>query len=190
MSKKFKPYKTGNNKDIYSKRGKKQRNLENVQRHDNVKLFGFRSGKSYKMIPAILYYVSVVIYIGYSIFGEFTTLKFEPMDIVLEVFKYIFIVIAFFSPGIFLSDFKYVDNFPVFRKHNSVSGFIGILVVIAFCYGMMQIDIYCMSETYKASVEKYDEEYKKKLEEAQQQLEEQNAQQTTTVSETTISIEQ
>ena len=97
-----------------------------------------------------------------------------------------------------MSDFKYIDNIPVFRKHNPVSGFIGILVVILLCYGIMQVEIYCMSDTYKTSVQKYDEEYRKKLEERQKQLEERQKQledesllneETLTVEETTVSIE-
>lgn len=191
MTKKYKPYRTANNRDIYKKYDNKRNRLENPQKYDNVKLFGFRSGKSYKMIPALLYYVLVISYVLFSLYGEFTSLKFEPLDVVLEIFKYVFILVAVLSPALFLSDFKYIDNIPVFRKHNPVSGFIGILVVILLCYGIMQVEIYCMSDTYKTSVQKYDEEYRKKLEERQKQLEDESLlnEETLTVEETTISIE-
>ena len=62
MTKKYKPYRTANNRDIYKKYDNKRNRLENPQKYDNVKLFGFRSGKSYKMIPALLYYVLVISY--------------------------------------------------------------------------------------------------------------------------------
>lgn len=63
MTKKYKPYRTANNRDIYKKYDNKRNRLENPQKYDNVKLFGFRSGKSYKMIPALLYYVLVISYV-------------------------------------------------------------------------------------------------------------------------------
>lgn len=172
-TKKFKPYRTGTN-DIYAKFEKKKQ--EDPVRRDNVKLFGFRSGKIYKMLPAILYYSFWAMYIAFSIHGEFTTLKFETADVILEIFKYSFIIIGIFSPAIFLSDFKYIDNIPIFKKRSAGSSFLGMLIVIGFCYCMMQVNIYCMSDTYKESLAAFEVEFEeqkaKAIEDMEQMTEE------------------
>lgn len=82
--------------------------------NDGIKVFGFRSGKSYKMIPALLYYAFMAFFIGASVYGELRYYEFETMDYVLMAYKYIFFAILFFSPLIFLSDFKYRQKLPFF----------------------------------------------------------------------------
>lgn len=150
----YKPYKAKKNQDIYAKydsgRGKQKASVGG-----NIKLFGFRSGLSYKMIPAIFYYAFAVFYIGTGIYGEIAYLKFEPIDVVLMIFKYIFWILIFFSPAIFLSDFKYRDSLPFFKKRTAGASLIGLILVWMFCYFMANVNIYCMSPTYKDSLEKH-----------------------------------
>lgn len=117
----------------------------------NVKVFGFRSGKSYKMIPAMLYYIIVALIIVPSIFGEFRFFEFEPIDYPCVVIKYVFITVGLFSPLIFLSDFNYVYKIPLFRKKEFGASLLGILIVTAFCYFMYNVEIYVASDTYKES---------------------------------------
>ena len=52
---------------------------------DGVKIFGLRSAKAYKMIPALLYYAAMAYFIGASIVGELLHYKFDPIDYVLII---------------------------------------------------------------------------------------------------------
>ena len=50
----YKPYKPRKEKDIYARYDGKNTKANNYD-NGSVKLFGFRSGAVYKMVPAILY---------------------------------------------------------------------------------------------------------------------------------------
>ena len=134
-----------------------------------VKVFGFRSGKSYKMIPALLYYAFMAFFIGASVYGELRYYKFEPMDYVLMVYKYIFFAILFFSPLIFLSDFKYREKLPLFKKHTASTSLIGIIIVWMFCYFMTQVNVLCMSDTWVESRDAYTEKLKNEQQKAMEE---------------------
>ena len=133
---------------------------------DGIKVFGFRSGKSYKMIPALLYYAFMIFFIGASVYGEIRYYQFEAMDYVLMAYKYIFFAIMFFSPLLFLSDFKYREKLPFFKKHTTSSSLIGLIIVWMFCYFMAQVNILCMSDTCVKSKN----QYLKQLEQEQQEI--------------------
>lgn len=152
----YKPFRQKRNQDIYAKYDNKQ-SMANHQDENRVKLFGFRSGLVYKMIPAMLYYAFALFYIGTGIYGEIRYLKFEPIDIVLMIFKYVFWIVIFFSPAIFLSDFKYRESLPFFKKREAGASLIGLILVWMFCYLMANVNIYCMSQTYKDSLAKHSE---------------------------------
>lgn len=62
---------------------------------DGVKIFGLRSAKAYKMIPALLYYAAMAYFIGASIVGELLHYKFETIDYILMIEKYLFFAILF-----------------------------------------------------------------------------------------------
>ena len=87
----YKPYKPRKEKDIYARYDGKNTKANNYD-NGSVKLFGFRSGAVYKMVPAILYYAFMIFYIGTGIYGELSYYKFEPMDYVITVLKYIFAI--------------------------------------------------------------------------------------------------
>ena len=143
--------------DIYAKYDKKREQVPDPT-VSGVKIFGYRSGAVYKMLLASLYYFFAGLYIVMGIVGEIKYLSFEPIDVVLSILKYAFWIIMFFSPLIFLSDFKYRETLPFFKKRDAVSSFIGILLVWMFCYFMANVNIYCMSNTYKNSLEKFTEQ--------------------------------
>ena len=73
----YKPYKPKKEKDIYARYDGKNTKANNYD-NGSVKLFGFRSGAVYKMVPAILYYAFMIFYIGTGIYGELSYYKFEP----------------------------------------------------------------------------------------------------------------
>ena len=120
-----------------------------------VKVFGFRSGKSWKMIIAVLYYALAGFIFVTSVINEFRYYKFEPIDIILVIIKYVFIFVFLFSPLIFLSDFKYTYNIPLFRNKERSKSAIGMIIVLGICYMMMQLNIYVGSNLYKSSVKEY-----------------------------------
>ena len=62
---------------------------EQVEVKENrVPVFGFRSGKSYKMIIAILYYAIAGFIFVTSVINEFRYYSFEVVDVVLVIIKY------------------------------------------------------------------------------------------------------
>ena len=141
------------------KKTKKYKNT--VQKPSNmeegrVRLFGFRSASSWKMVIAIFYYgLMLMIYVP-SIVNEILHYQFTAADVVLTISKYIFIGIFLFSPAIFLSDFKYVDALPFFKKRNFGSCLCGLILVFMFCYFMWNVDLMVMSSRYKDSVIQYE----------------------------------
>ena len=91
----------------------------------SIKVFGFRSGKSYKMIPALLYYASMAFFIASAIYGELRYYEFETMDYVLMVYKYIFLRF-YFSVRLFFylilnteKNFRFLRNIlPAHRQQD------------------------------------------------------------------------
>ena len=147
----YKPYKPRKEKDIYARYDGKNTKANNYD-NGSVKLFGFRSGAVYKMVPAILYYAFMIFYIGTGIYGELSYYKFEPMDYVITVFKY-------------------RDSLPLFKKHDAGSSIIGIIIISLFCSFMTMVYKECMSDTYKKSVRAYDSYLKEQREKKQQNTE-------------------
>lgn len=130
---------------------------------DGVKIFGLRSAKAYKMIPALLYYAAMAYFIGASIVGELLHYKFETIDYILMFEKYLFFAILFFSPLIFLSDFKCREKLPFFKKHTFGSSLSGMIIVWMFCYFMAQVCIMNMSDTWVQSRDVYTKQRYKKV---------------------------
>lgn len=150
--------------------------------NDGIKVFGFRSGKSYKMIPALLYYAFMAFFIGASVYGELRYYEFETMDYVLMAYKYIFFAILFFSPLIFLSEFKYREKLPLFKKHTTASSLMGIILVGTFCYFMAEVNVLCMSDTWIKSRDAYSKQLRQEQEEAIKKQKEKESETTKKVS--------
>lgn len=132
------------------------KNDNNIKNRGIVKVFGFRSGAVYKMVPAIMYYAFMLFLIVSGIYGEICHYKFENIDYILFGLKYIFFIIWFFSPLIFLSDFKFRDSLPLFKKHSAGASVLGMIIVTIICSSLTMIYKECMSDTYKESVSLYD----------------------------------
>ncbi len=126
-----------------------------IDSEGRVKVFGFRTGKSWKMIIAVLYYLLAAFILVTSVINEFKYYSFEAIDVVLVIIKYVFIFVFLFSPLIFLSDFKYTYNIPLFKRKERTPSIVGMIVVLSVCYFMMQLNIYVGSPLYKNSVKEY-----------------------------------
>lgn len=176
----YKPYKVPKIED----EKKQKANPGNASSRGSIKLFGFRSGASYKMILAILYYgLMLLIYVP-SIINEIIHYDFTVTDVILDISKYLFIGIFLFSPVIFLSDFKYVDSLPFFKKKTFGSSLCGLIIVFMFCYFMWNVDIMCMSQKYNNSIKAYEAQITKEQDDKIKEIKSENTQEKTNFEQT------
>jgi hypothetical protein len=153
----YKPYKVN--------KGQDNKYLEPKYQIERMKLFGFRSGIAWKMIPALFYYGIIGLILFSSMNGELREFKFEVVDYILFSLKYIFLIVLCYSPAIFLSDFKYNKRLPFFKKESIISKTIGMLFVVLICVPMIWVYMYCMSDTYKKSTKDYYDRIEKQRQE-------------------------
>lgn len=146
----YKPFKI--NKGSYEFAPEKKDSKYEIKR---MKLFGFRTGAAWKMIPALFYYALALLVIISSIMGEIREFDFNSLDVVLCGLKYIFIFIVAFSPAIFLSDFGYREKLPLFKTRTVAGSIIGLVVINALSIFLIWTYEYCMSDGYKESVDAY-----------------------------------
>lgn len=164
----YKPFKP--NKGNYYTDAGNEKDFKNEIRR--MKLFGLRTGVAWKMIPALFYYTCMILFLVSCIMGEIREFQFESLDIVLCILKYIFITVLLFSPAIFLSDFKFRDKLPLFKRRTLMGNTLGMLIVIIFSVFMIWTYQYCMSDTYKDSADKYYQEMENKNMERMKEYEE------------------
>ena len=101
-----------------------------------------------------------------------------------------FFAILFFSPLIFLSDFKYREKLPFFKKHTFGSSLSGMIIVWMFCYFMAQVCIMNMSDTWVQSRDVYTKQIQLEREEnIKKNKAKESVTETVTVVETTISAQ-
>lgn len=104
------------------------------------KLLGFRSNKTWKMILSVLYLLFCAIILIYIIFekrvGKITIYDFG----IQKIFELI-LCFSFVTPYIFLSNTKFRDKVPLFRKHSFGASSCGIvLVLLIFMIGIGAVD--------------------------------------------------
>lgn len=169
----YKPFKVNNGNTNYNMPKRK----ESKYQIERMKLFGFRSGIAWKMIPTLAYYILVGFILFSSIMGEIQYFHFEQYDVVLTILKYIFLFIMAYSPAIFLSDFGYNKKLPIFKGNSVILKTIAMIVILVFCYFMVCTYQYCMSDAFKESADTFyeqrDKEYQKQLEEYESESREQ-----------------
>lgn len=153
----YKPFKP--NKGSYYSGNTQNNSKYEIKR---LKLFGFRSGAAWKMIPALFYYALAFLIIVSSIMGEIREFEFTWLDVILCILKYIFIFVVAFSPAIFLSDFEYNKKLPIFKAGSFVAKAMGFVLVNVLCIFLIWTYEYCMSDTYKDSADAYYEEMESK----------------------------
>ncbi len=95
------------------------------------KVFGFRSGKIWKMMIAILYYFCAF---AVLFFGLSTPLPIAACSYDQNLY-YLSILVLFvwmMSPAIFLSNTPFREWLPLFRKHIRSSSVVGMMIVFLF----------------------------------------------------------
>ena len=99
-------------------------------------LLGFRSDKWYKKAIAIIYLIlAAVILIG----GFLTNESAEDVLVMSEL------TVWLLAPFVFLSDFKFRDYLPLFKKHNpwmSLLGMVCVYIIINIVFTLINPAFY------------------------------------------------
>ena len=130
-----------------------------------MKTFGLRSGKAWKMMPAIAYYLFFGFYIIRSICGEFVVFDFEWYDVILVIIKYIFITTLLLGPLLFLSDYRYVRYLPLFNSGVKKNRILGIIIVSLISIAIIYACRANLSKKYYDSTLRYYDEIDEKTQE-------------------------
>lgn len=95
------------------------------------RLFGFRSGKPWKMILAGLYYLCgfVVLFFGLS---TPMAIQAGPYDQTIYGCSILILFLWIMSPAIFLSDTPLRDYLPLFKKRIRTESIVGMMIVFLF----------------------------------------------------------
>ena len=94
-------------------------------------VLGFRSGKPWKMILAVLYYCCCLAVLWFGM-----TLPSFPQigafDRGIELLSVLIIFLWMLSPAIFLSDTPMRSHLPLFKKRDGMFSMIGMMIVFLF----------------------------------------------------------
>lgn len=95
------------------------------------KLFGFRSGKPWKMVIASIYYAAVFMV---ACFAVTTPLPDQTSiyDKAIYLLSSLILVLWMLSPAIFLSNTKFREKLPIFRNRTGSSSLLGMMIVFLF----------------------------------------------------------
>lgn len=140
---------------------------EPVLQRKTGRLFGFRSRRVWKMIVASAYYgLCAIMLVG--VFASVRPYSTEPRDVVLDVVSYLVLVLAMFVPALLLSDFRYRQKLPLFRRHKLLSSAVGLAIVVLSLAGVSAFAYSLHSEPYKTAERLQRLAQEKKNEAAQQ----------------------
>lgn len=105
-----------------------QTESENKQNKRNI-LLGFRSNKVWKKVISVLYLAFCGIVAAFSIFEE-RKAQITEYDFWINKISYVILIVALISPYIFLSNTKFRNKLPLFKKHSIGASAGGISIVI------------------------------------------------------------
>lgn len=130
-------------------------NIEGLKEQNNSKsLLGFRTNKTWKKIITISYLILCVAFAVFAIFegrkGQITS-----YDYLINKISNIVLVFCSFCPYIFLSNTKFRDKLPLFKKHSigaSIGGLSIVFIALFIIYGVVD---YAHSSEYKADMKNH-----------------------------------
>lgn len=130
-------------------------NIEGLKEQNNSKsLLGFRTNKTWKKIITISYLILCVAFAVFAIFegrkGQITS-----YDYLINKISNIVLVFCSFCPYIFLSNTKFRDKLPLFKKHSigaSIGGLSIVFIALFIIYGVVN---YAHSSEYKADMKNH-----------------------------------
>ena len=120
---------------------------EEEPKNKKGKLFGFRSNKTLHKFIAVIYMLILIIVTFSILFGM--PENASGFDIIISDARSLLSVALFASPFIFLSDTKYRDKIPFFKKRNSTSSLVGFVCVFILFMVVWSILGNFFSDDYK-----------------------------------------
>ena len=100
-----------------------------VEQVKNNPLLGFRSNKIWKKVLSVLYMIDcVIVFLLFISEGKFEGLPMR--DFIIEKLVDLLSFIMMISPYIFLSNFNFRKNIPLFNEHKTKSSALGMVIVL------------------------------------------------------------
>lgn len=94
-----------------------------------AKILGFRTNKVWKKILSVIYLVCFALFaLGGLTGGRYE--KITVLDFWIDKLYTVILLLMFLSPYIFLSNTKFRDKLPLFKKHNGWISTVGMIIVI------------------------------------------------------------
>jgi hypothetical protein len=116
------------------------------------RLLGFRTKRAWKMVAASVYYaVCGVLTVGALIASDGT--PGDARDVIIDLVGRLVIVLAFVSPAIALSDFRYRSRLPLFRRRKPLWSAAGLALVFVLLFTSFAVAQSLHSPSYKAAAE-------------------------------------
>ncbi len=118
------------------------------------KLLGFRSHRLWKMFLSVCY----LIFCGFCLLGVvFTTPQgqISTYDFIISQTSSIVLLFIFFSPYIFLSNTKFRNWLPLFKKHTFFSSMLGMIITICLLFILFGCVNSLHSAEYKADMKSH-----------------------------------
>ena len=113
---------------------------ENGSNKKLSKLLGFRTNTAWKKVLSILYLIFCLLYLISVIFAE-KYVNITNYDFMISQICDFLIFVIMISPYIFLSNTKFRDKLPLFKKHTqgaSLAGLLIITVIIGIASGVLE----------------------------------------------------
>lgn len=134
---------------------KSVQNTESLIEQSKAKaLLGFRTNKTWKKVLSIVYLVFCVLFAFYAIIGERKG-QVTVYDYWINKASYIVLAFSLFCPYIFLSNTKFRDKLPLFKKHSTGASIGGLLIVFVALIIVFGIVNSAHSAEYKADMKNH-----------------------------------
>lgn len=120
------------------------------------KLFGFRSGKPWKMTIAVVYYAIVLMVLFFAITTPLPN-EASGYDRFIYLLSSAVLIFWMMSPAIFLSNTKLREKLPLFRNRTASSSLLGMMIVFLFFAYLFAATEDLHSQEYKTLIQQYGE---------------------------------
>ncbi len=131
-----------------------QNTVAETERAKTNKLLGFRTNKTWKKVLSILYLVFCILFVIVAI-AEKRKGQITVYDCWVDKAEWFVLLLAIFSPYIFLSDTKLRNKLPLFKKHTTGSSIGGMMIVLASLIMIYGFVYSAHSAEYKADMKNH-----------------------------------
>lgn len=120
----------------------------------NKSLLGFRTDKVWKKLISISYLAFCVLFAIFAVSmgrkGQITS-----YDYWIDKASYIILAFSLFCPYVFLSDTKFRDKLPLFKKHSAGASTLGLLIVFVILFILFGTVYSAHSAEYKEDMKSH-----------------------------------